>query len=266
MPAAVDPFQPMSMPLVISAVVAVVLLATHAGIALAIVRGVAGTDGAPRGVGKRFFLQVALVCGALNLALVPATLALLAPAGLTTRTVMTMELGLACLIASLVWIWRELAAPTRGRGNRYSHIVGGFLLFCLSLVTTKLVHQDEVSYAYRVAHPPQTVAVVPPKPVEPPPVAPVTTPPVVAETDPEVIKGERVFKTVCIVCHALDKRLVGPPIQEIAALYKGNPAGIAAWAKAPGKKRPDYPQMIAVPLPDEDLKAAGAYMLKVGAK
>ncbi len=254
------------MPLVISAVVAVVLLATHAGIALTIVRGVAGDDGEARGVGKRFFLRVVLVCGALNLALVPATLALLAPAGLTIRSAAMMELGLACLLASVVWIWRELAAPTRGSGSRFPHIVGGFLLFCLSLVTTKLVHQDEVSYAYRVAHPPKPAVVEPPKLVEQPPLVPATTPPVVAETGPLVIKGEKVFKTVCIVCHALDKRLVGPPIQEIATLYKGNPDGIAAWAKAPGKKRPDYPQMIAVPLPDEDLKAAGAYMLKVGAK
>lgn len=267
MPVAIDPFQSMSMPLVISAVVAVVLLAVHAGIALVIVRGIAGDDGDPRGVGKRFFLRVALVCGALNLALVPATVVMLAPAGLTNRTMIAMELGLACLLVSTLWIWRELAAPTRGSGTRFPHIVGGFLLFCLALVTIKLVHQDEVSYAYRVANPPkETLSAVAVAPTPASVATPTIVTPAGADADPVFVKGEKIFKTICMSCHALDKRLVGPPIQEIAEVYKGNPDGIAAWAKAPGKKRPDYPPMIAIPFPDEDLKAAGVYMLKVGAK
>ncbi len=258
------------MPLMISAVVAVVLLATHAAMALVIVRGFAGDDGDPRGAGKRFFLRVALILNALNLAMVPVTMALLAPAGLTLRSAAAMELGLLCLLASVLWTWRELAVPTRGAGTRFTHIMVSFLLFCVALVTTKLVHQDEVTYAYRLANPPPppvAVAAVAPPPVSvtPPPIS-AANPVVIAESDPQVIKGEKVFKTVCIVCHALDKRLVGPPIQEIAEIYKGNPKGIAEWAKAPGKKRADYPPMIAVPMPDDDLLAAGAYMLKVGAK
>jgi cytochrome c len=262
---AADPFQPMSMPLVISAIVAVVLMASHAGIALAIVRGVAGDDGDARGVGKRFFLRVALVLSALCLALVPATAWTLAPAGLTTRTLLAIGLAELCLLVSIAFMWVELAAPRTG-SPRTRHALGAFGLFCVSLVVAKIVHQDETRQAFLVANPPKPAPVVVAAPPAPPapPVAPAA--PVVAETDPVLIKGEKVFKTTCIICHALDKRLVGPPIQEIAALYKDNAAGIAAWAKAPGKKRPDYPPMIAVPLPDEDLKAAGAYMLKIGAK
>jgi cytochrome c len=205
---------------------------------------------------------------ALELAVVPAGLWTLAPAGLTMRTLVSLGLGQLCLLASIVWIWRELAAPTRGSGTRFPHAAGAFLLFCLSLVVTKLVHQDETSYAYLMANPskPASVApVVPPPPAVTPPVA-ATPPPAITSDDPLFAKGEKIFKTVCIVCHAVDKRLVGPPIQEIAELYKGNPDGIAKWAKAPGKKRPDYPQMIPVPLPEEDLRAAGVYMLVVGAK
>jgi cytochrome c len=247
--------------------VAVVLLATHAGIALVISRGVAGDDGEPRGAGKRFFLRAALVLMALTLALVPVTAWMLAPAGLTTRTLAAIGLGQLCLLASIVWSWRELAAPERG-SPRTRHAIGAFLLFCVSLVVAKVVHQDETRHAYLVANPPKPAApvvVAPPAQIPAtPPVA--TTLPAPISDDPLFPKGERVFKTVCIVCHAVDKRLVGPPIQEIAEIYKGNPAGIAAWAKAPGKKRPDYPPMIPVPLPEEDLKAAGVYMLVVGAK
>ena len=259
------------MPLVISAIVAVVLLATHAGVALVIVRGLAGDDGAARGTGKRFFLRVALVLMALTLALVPATAWMLAPAGLTTRTLVAIGLGQLCLLASIVWSWRELAAPERG-SPRTMHAFGALVLFCVSLVVAKVVHQDETRHAYLVANPPKAKPVViVAAPVVTPPV---TTPPVIttatttphADVDPEFAKGEKVFKSICMICHALDTKLVGPPIREIVKEYQGNPAGIAAWAKAPGKKRPDYPQMIAVPLPDEDLKAAGVYMLKVAEK
>jgi len=259
-----DPFQPMSMPLVISAIVAVVLLATHAGIALAIVRGFAGDDGEPRGAGKRFFLRVTIVLLALELALVPVTAWMLAPAGLTTRTFAAIGLGQFCLLVSIVWCWRELAAPRRG-SPRTPHAIGAFLLFCVSLVVAKAVHQDETRYAYLVANPPKAKPVmVEALSVTPPPVttSPVTTTPP-ADVDPEFAKGEKVFKTTCIICHALDTRLGGPPIRELVKDYQGNPDGIAAWAKAPGKKRPDYPPMIPVPLPDADLRAAGVYMLKI---
>ncbi len=260
-----DPFQPMSMPLVISAIVAVVLVATHAGIALAIVRGVAGDDGDARGAGKRFFLRVALVLLALELALVPATAWMLAPAGLTTRTLLAIGLGQVCLLVSIGWVWAELATPRQG-SPRTRHALGAFLLFCVSVIVAKLVHQDEASHAYLVANPPKPKPVVVAATTTPASVTTTTPTTTSAEVDPVFAKGEKVFKTTCIVCHALDTRLVGPPIREIAEVYKGNPDGIAAWAKAPGKKRPDYPPMIPVPLPDEDLKAAGVYMLKIAEK
>lgn len=283
-----DPFQPMSMPLVISAIVALVLVVTHAGIALAIVRGVAGDDGEPRGAGKRFFLRVAIVLMALTLALVPATAWMLAPAGLTPRTFAAIGLGHLCLLASIIWCWRELAVPAHG-SPRTPHAIGAFLLFCVSLVIAKVVHQDETRHAWLVANPPKlkpevavptitspstTVTTVVTTPTSTTATAVVATPagtttttavathPVV-ETDPEFLKGEKVFKSICMVCHALDTKLVGPPIREIVKDYQGNPDGIAAWAKAPGKKRPDYPPMIPVPLPDADLRAAGVYMLKI---
>lgn len=283
-----DPFQPMSMPLTISAIVAVVLLATHAGMALAAVRGIAGDDGQPRGAGKRFFLQVTLVLLALQLAVVPAAVWTMAPAGLTTRTLASVGLGHLFLLLAIFWIWRELAQPTRGSGTRFSLLTTAFLLSCLSLVVTKLVHQDEVRHAWLVANPPKpkaeavvtgpataAPATTAPATAAPPTTTATTTPPPAtgatpatapAEVDPVFAKGEKVFKTTCIVCHALENRLVGPPIREIAEVYKGNPDGIAAWAKAPGKKRPDYPPMIPVPLPDEDLKAAGVYMLTIAGK
>lgn len=75
--------------------------------------------------------------------------------------------------------------------------------------------------------------------------------------------GQRVFRDSCSSCHALDQVLVGPPIREIAEIYRDNAAGIVAWAKAPGKKRTGFPQMPALGFPDAHLKAAAEYMLQL---
>jgi cytochrome c len=75
-------------------------------------------------------------------------------------------------------------------------------------------------------------------------------------------RGKVVFKT-CGACHALNHRMVGPPLTEIAQIYAGNPKGIVQWAKAPGKKRPDYPQMIPMTMfSDDDLMETAKYILE----
>ncbi len=75
--------------------------------------------------------------------------------------------------------------------------------------------------------------------------------------------GEQVFRSICGACHARDTRLVGPPLTEIDRIYKGNPAGLVAWVKAPGKKRPDYPQMPAIKLTEAQYQAVAKYVLTV---
>ena len=72
-------------------------------------------------------------------------------------------------------------------------------------------------------------------------------------------------KNGCTACHAIDKKLVGPPYVEVAAKYKGD-AGAAAklfekvkkggsgvWGQVP---MPPNPQVS-----DADLKAMIAYIL-----
>lgn len=80
-----------------------------------------------------------------------------------------------------------------------------------------------------------------------------------------VSAGERLFQDTCGACHGVDRRIVGPPLTEIAQLYRGNPSGIVTWARAPGKKRADGPQMPAFAwLGDDKLQQIADYMLKVG--
>lgn len=79
--------------------------------------------------------------------------------------------------------------------------------------------------------------------------------------------GKRIFEETCAACHGVDRKIVGPPLTEIAAIYRGNPEGIVTWATAPGKKRADAPPMPSFASMGHDrLKAVASYMLELGAR
>ncbi len=82
--------------------------------------------------------------------------------------------------------------------------------------------------------------------------------------DPNMDEGKLAYYGVCAGCHAYSSRMIGPPTQILQALYMDNPAGIAAYAANPVKKRDDYPEMPPQGhLSEETLMAAAEYMLKI---
>jgi cytochrome c len=77
-------------------------------------------------------------------------------------------------------------------------------------------------------------------------------------------KGKGVFNQYCAACHKPDVKLVGPPVMEMASIYKGNKASLQEWIKSPGKKRPDAPQMPGFPqLKQEELDQLSEYILTI---
>lgn len=78
-------------------------------------------------------------------------------------------------------------------------------------------------------------------------------------------KGKAVFSQYCAACHKVDIKLVGPPVLEMAKIYKDNLADLQKWIKKPGKKRPDYPQMpgFESQLDQEQLDQLGEYILTI---
>jgi cytochrome c len=81
----------------------------------------------------------------------------------------------------------------------------------------------------------------------------------------EAQKGENVFKQNCTACHKTDVKLVGPPVIEMASIYKGNKDGLQNWIKKPGKKRADAPQMpgFETQLNQEQLDQLSEYILTI---
>jgi len=78
-------------------------------------------------------------------------------------------------------------------------------------------------------------------------------------------KGKAVFNQYCAACHEIDAKLVGPPVLEMAKIYKANIADLQKWIKNPGKKRPDYPQMpgFESQLNQEQLDQLAEYILAI---
>jgi len=80
-----------------------------------------------------------------------------------------------------------------------------------------------------------------------------------------VMTGEKVFVN-CAACHAVNKVLAAPSLAEVYSTYKDNPEGIVAWAKNPGKKRPEFAPMPSMAhLGDEQLRLVADYFLETGA-
>jgi cytochrome c len=75
------------------------------------------------------------------------------------------------------------------------------------------------------------------------------------------VRGEEVFKTVCMTCHRMDERLVGPPLATVLPKYAGKSDELVAFIQKPSKKNPDYPPMPAPGLSLADTKSVAAYLL-----
>ncbi len=80
----------------------------------------------------------------------------------------------------------------------------------------------------------------------------------------ELDLGKAVFIRNCASCHGIDLRIVGPPVTEIAGVYRHEPEKLAAWVKKPGKRRPEYPAMPAVILTEDRYQAVAKFMLALG--
>ncbi len=78
-----------------------------------------------------------------------------------------------------------------------------------------------------------------------------------------VVTGESVFQSVCMACHALDKKIVGPPMQYAINKYKDNREAMIAFVKNPKKVNPDLPVMPKPPISDKEVELVVDYLLNL---
>lgn len=183
---------------------------------------------------RRLFYRVCAYVTLAQFVLGPLLLFTLPAVGITSRLYVIIVSGAAVGLITLLILFAELKRDDARIGGLYRLIVGLFSVVVLGMGSGRHVyreaslasHQEEITertaaYQAAVAEFNKIHAAMPPATAQTP---------------------EQLFMN-CAICHALDKKLVGPPLTEIAKLYAGNPDGIVTWARAPGKKRPEYPQM-----------------------
>jgi len=73
--------------------------------------------------------------------------------------------------------------------------------------------------------------------------------------------GEQVFKDVCSVCHKMDERVVGPPLNSVLPKYTGKYDELVSYIQKPSKKDPEYPPMPVPPVSMSEIKSVAAFLL-----
>jgi cytochrome c len=210
---------------------------------------------------RRDFYAIALVVSLAQFVVGPVVLATAPSAGLHWTSLTAIILGVVMAIPAVWMMWKEVTAKEETRG-RFTLIVAqlGVTVLCMAsgrhMIRGIALNEHRRAIAAETARWEEESAQ--------------------AAYDLQAgrtraahggSEGGEAFAATCAACHGVDRRVVGPPLTEIASLYAGNANGIVTWALAPGKKRPDFPQMPSMAaLGEAKLRAIAEYMLETGRK
>lgn len=190
----------------------------------------------------------------------PVVLITLPSKGLGWNLILTILTGVLFAIPAMYWMLKGLLGEKEQIGKNFGKVVLFFTLTVTFMVSGRHIYRDnslaphrklmakkrelfDQASEYARTHPETPVA---------------------DTTAGEFAAGKTLFQTNCASCHKEREKLVGPPVTEMNEIYKDNPEGFVKWVKAPGKKRPDYPQMPAFGgLKEQDLIELRKYVLSV---
>jgi cytochrome c len=214
--------------------------------------------GLDRGTVKRELLGIAFGTTALQLLAGPLVLFTLPPNGVSWPMVGTLAVAVSLGVTALVLLWREAAAPPPLSARYWTVVV---LLGCTVTLmgVTRHLYRETAIEPHRALVAAHTAAFrAEALGAEMRLAAGV---PRLGPAEAAASPGERVFRSVCMACHAVDTTKVGPPLTEIVDIYAGNPEGLIAWVKAPGKKREGFQQMPPISMKDAQYRAVADYIL-----
>lgn len=79
---------------------------------------------------------------------------------------------------------------------------------------------------------------------------------------PDLEIGQQIFTNKCSSCHAFDRKVFGPPYNEVLAKYEGNVDALRKFISNPVKVDPAYPPMPAQGLTTREVLSIAAYLLQ----
>ncbi len=207
---------------------------------------------------RRFFYAFAFGATIFQILTGLVVLATLPVQGLSWRFTLLLMLGGATALPAIVWMWQNLTRPDHLLDDNFKKIIACFACTVIIMGIARHDYRENALADHKTAIAEKTanyMAAV----KEAGEQAQLSAK---AQESKATIPGESEFNQNCAACHHATLPPVGPSVQEIKAIYVGDSAGIAAWTKSPGKKRPDSMNMPGFPhLSDDELAAISQYLL-----
>ncbi|MCB2202280.1 cytochrome c [bacterium] len=211
---------------------------------------------------KRLFYKIAFYATIAQVAFGPLLFVTLPSVGITFTLLMVIMCGVAIAAVILGLMWREINDTDTLIGRRYGIIIALFTILVVFMATGRHVYRDASLAPHKQMIADRTAQF---DAVELATLMRIEAGLGAGDALASGPTGKSVFKN-CAACHAVDKVLAAPSLREVYALYKDDPAGIVAWAKNPGKKRPEFTQMPSMAqLGDDKLALVADYILELGA-
>lgn len=195
----------------------------------------------------------------------PLVLLTLPTKGMNWRLILIILPGVLLALPALYWMWKGITSPENLIGKDFKKIVTALSLTVVFMISgrqvyrmnalephQKLVQQRTAEYEKAIEEARMNLAKENSGKKED------------TSDSGKIARGEQVFTQYCSACHNLKIKVVGPPVTEMKKIYGNDLEGIKKWIKAPGKKRPDYPQMPAFPqLEDSELDPLVTYIMSI---
>jgi cytochrome c len=81
-------------------------------------------------------------------------------------------------------------------------------------------------------------------------------------SETERLSGKEIYQIRCSSCHAFDRKIVGPPHNDVVPKYEGKKAQLVAFIRNPVKVDPAYPPMPNPGLKPNEAEAVATYLLE----
>jgi cytochrome c551/c552 len=78
----------------------------------------------------------------------------------------------------------------------------------------------------------------------------------------DAVLGERIYNERCTACHQFDRKVVGPPYNQVLPKYKDRIGDLEAFIRKPVKVDPAYPAMPALGLSLGEVKSVARFLME----
>jgi cytochrome c len=179
--------------------------------------------------------------------------------GMSWGFTLLLMLGGILILPAIWWMWQNMTHPGRLLDDRFKEIIACFACAAIIMGIARHDYRENALADHKMAIAEKTAnyqAAVKEAGKQAQLAA------IKAKESEVALPGATAFNQSCAACHHATLPTVGPALQEIKEIYANNPSGIAAWTKAPGKKRPDSMKMPGFPqLSDAELSAISQFIL-----